>query len=689
MKFRLSRLILPFLVAFPFHSCEKEAATKATNQISFIVDNLAPDEQEEVQTKAFAVLDGASSSLAVKSYLGGELYFTDSVSVKISNSSATWTPSETRYWPESGEPLQFFAWPQGQFAANPTTKPLDSSISFTYSVPTTIQAQKDLLVGHYVGASSDGPAKISLHHPLASVKLVMGGNTSGYTIKTIKLVGLYTSGTCTMKFPKNGSADCSWSGSGASTGFSIGDVTSLAPGSMNGLVDKNWGSFFVIPQKFASDSGAAIVLSISRTGSGSDEFRFSLAGASFEAGKSYTYVINVSPAKDLSNPESANCYIIPASTGYYKFKAVKGCSATSVGTVSSVSVVWETRNTTSAPTKGSIVTNVAYDSSTKYIYFNSTSTTAGNALIAAKDANGNILWSWHIWKAATPSNVTYYKSDGSSAGTLMDRNLGALNATAGNNLSAGLLYQWGRKDPFMGPAALRSASSHMKLTGTAMKVVKVTASGVLSGGNASAYATKNPTAYITGASVNDWYANTRANQNDKLWNTTKTVNDPCPPGYRVPSGSFWYSAFGKTSSSSEIKGASTMKGKGLAPNPTSATSSNIKGLSYSTSNGSGTKAWFPFTGILLNGPTKDASTPAGCSLWTAATNGNNPGFKSSGGDLATLATCLDINCSSSSNSSWTVNTRWASARYTASGVRCQKATIIPGTDKIGTEDGSY
>ena len=32
---------------------------------------------------------------------------------------------------------------------------------------------------------------------------------------------------------------------------------------------------------------------------------------------------------------------------------------------------------------------------------------------------------------------------------LMDRNIGALSATLGDPLSMGLLYQWGRKDPFL------------------------------------------------------------------------------------------------------------------------------------------------------------------------------------------------------------------------------------------------
>ena len=36
---------------------------------------------------------------------------------------------------------------------------------------------------------------------------------------------------------------------------------------------------------------------------------------------------------------------------------------------------------------------------------------------------------------------------------MMDRNLGATSATPGNVGSLGLLYQWGRKDPFLGSSS--------------------------------------------------------------------------------------------------------------------------------------------------------------------------------------------------------------------------------------------
>lgn len=91
--------------------------------------------------------------------------------------------------------------------------------------------------------------------------------------------------------------------------------------------------------------------------------------------------------------------------------------------------------------------------------------TGGNALIGAFKGE-QIIWSWHIWvcsEVADPSTQTF-KVECTEEWPLtkyavMDRNLGALSNKplvygAPNNkmsvASMGLLYQWGRKDPFIG-----------------------------------------------------------------------------------------------------------------------------------------------------------------------------------------------------------------------------------------------
>ena len=255
---------------------------------------------------------------------------------------------------------------------------------------------------------------------------------------------------------------------------------------------------------------------------------------------------------DLSSSASANCYII-SEAGLYKFSTVKGNSSKSVGAVSSAEVLWETFGTDVTPNVGDLVKNISYKNGE--VTFQTADTfTRGNAVIAAKDASGNILWSWHIWFTDQPQSHVY----NNNAGTMMDRNLGATSATPGDVGALGLLYQWGRKDPFLGSSSIRS-NTIAKSTITWPSAVKSDSSnGTID------YATANPTTYITYNNKNyDWYYTGDSSTDNTRWTTSssvKSIYDPCPAGWRVPDGGrngIWSKAgFGTTTYDSTNKGMS-------------------------------------------------------------------------------------------------------------------------------------
>ena len=223
--------------------------------------------------------------------------------------------------------------------------------------------------------------------------------------------------------------------------------------------------------------------------------------------------------------DPANCYIV-ASEGDYSFSAVKGNSSESVGDVVSAEVLWESFGTGTAPSKGSLVSDVSYWNGR--ICFHATDK-KGNALIAAKDASGNILWSWHIWLTDKPADQTYDTNAG--AGVWMDRNLGATSATPGDVEALGLMYQWGRKDPFPGMAGTTSTTR----AATSVKMPDSVASTSTTG--TVAYTIAHPTTFISytddAGSRYDW----KYSKDDTLWSgSEKTVYDPCPAGYRLPAG---------------------------------------------------------------------------------------------------------------------------------------------------------
>ena len=272
---------------------------------------------------------------------------------------------------------------------------------------------------------------------------------------------------------------------------------------------------------------------------------YTAAGTSVQT-SSYLSLLNQDI--DLSDKYS-NCYVLTQKdTRYYVDVTHKGESNERI-TPENVVILWQSdRN---------VFNYDSYDSTTgKYTFFLghedvldendkvvSTRTPDCNAVIAALDANGEVIWSWHLW--ATGSDVEASAIE-TSVGTFMDRNLGAYHNSDGSMKqddvyrSYGMYYQWGRKDPFSRPADYKfSANEDKMIYGTNTLTTSYKYVDAEDGGEVGTmeYAVKNPMAYILGSSVAgyDWlYGAHKAD----LWSAEqKSVNDPCPRGWRVPESS--------------------------------------------------------------------------------------------------------------------------------------------------------
>ncbi len=298
-------------------------------------------------------------------------------------------------------------------------------------------------------------------------------------------------------------------------------------------------------------------------------------------------------AENLSVGETANCYIVKTGTSY-KFDATvkgNGAGAGNSGYLDTFGVkiegavyadlLWEATFDGDKTRSCAIIDgDPIYDGGE--IYFN-TGTSEGNAAIAVYNATGDILWSWHIW---VTNDTIVDKENEKSVSYWMDRNLGALTTDPGDISNRGLLYQWGRKDPFLPSKAeyvvlpihpVDETTDESNALNSQLSVLRqesnvantqvgngraewgrVAAPVVLQAPGNIDYAVKHPTTHLApesqryGDSDFDWYltggtlglnqAAAKASLKSALWGDAesdptnyKSIFDPCPAGYAVPS----------------------------------------------------------------------------------------------------------------------------------------------------------
>ena len=266
---------------------------------------------------------------------------------------------------------------------------------------------------------------------------------------------------------------------------------------------------------------------------------------------------------NLSKLGYANCYMIHAA-GDYSFKT-RLVDNTPVNNIAKVDWLWTTAS--------SLVSNIKYNDGT--VTFTA-SGEEGNALLAAFDAEGNIVWSWHIWVTDKPEVFDYQNNGIPQSGGLtdgyycMDRNLGATDATAlGDYETFGLYYQWGRKDPFIGDKQEERTrdqenggwkdvvkpfgnSGTLTICNTAYTQAKWVSTPTSSEIGTIAYATANPMTFLYSGTGNvaNWLNVKGLSKEEKnaicydpdksLWRPFQKSNyDPCPVGYQVPRKAMW------------------------------------------------------------------------------------------------------------------------------------------------------
>ena len=170
----------------------------------------------------------------------------------------------------------------------------------------------------------------------------------------------------------------------------------------------------------------------------------------------------------------------------------------------------------------STITNLSVNDD--FLTFDVGTFSPSNALVAVKDNDGTILWSWHLWLTdtdLTPKIIT--NADGVDF-KVMPCNLG-WNGWTADSKPTSPYYQWGRKDPFI-------ANGNVTFEEPSF-TEKDTQEQYISHQNPKTfYYCYNSCTWTTDRYAYFW--DSKMNGYDVDQKVTKTIYDPCPIGWSIP-----------------------------------------------------------------------------------------------------------------------------------------------------------
>ncbi len=502
--------------------------------------------------------------------------------VKVERNGDEWEYSPTKEWGERDyDELTFYSYAPYAAQENGIT-PCEESYEgvpyISYTTPQSVVDQPDLMVATYAINSVTGCVTLNFSHTLAAIKFIVPSESSTTQVDSLLLRGVVTSGTLSI----DGVSDWLLDDVSEQSSYCVkfGDMEDDQFASLEEY------TILAIPQSLTSSASVQLYIN----GEVRD-YTFA-ADAAWRAGEVYSYEVTADGgAIELSGVE--NCYIVdPSAAASFNFDAVTrvnqfwgssdmggvdsehldvvadGAGYIALGSCENVicdddewylELIWADFDAASAISFAQ--SQSSYGVGHQRATFTLSTSLHGNMLIGLKkvgmESSDDYLWSWHLWLTdydpENPDTKIYLPlsdDDGfyNNGREIMDRNLGATSSVSGDVGCYGLYYQWGRKDPFYSSGYLYcgDVSSQVEYSESIDTSTKGSFTGCFYYPYIfyyTGFSNPNDPYYSSGESYsedeyNRWGGCESSTSNTPFEND-KTIFDPSPAGWRVPSGGNW------------------------------------------------------------------------------------------------------------------------------------------------------
>ncbi len=458
--------------------------------------------------------------------------------------NGVWSSTDSYYWPtDTTTQIEFYAYTPAE--ANATNGISFSKGVIAYNMSDVDNANLPDITTAYSKQAS-GSVSLSFTRNVAILQFKDSGAAND--IASISVSSIVDNGSLDIE-------ESTWSTSSASsTSYSAG-LKSIDSETTSITADN--GYIMVIPQTTSN-------VIFTATDEDENSKDYTLESVTWEANKIYTYAIDsdgivaeeggdtssskdvtlLTSTNDYTNLVASNCYIInPMSSQRVYHIPIEGrintywtdydpqedyqiTDTTRAGVY--VEQLWSDCGIAAEGGENELTVGLAMKDGVKImqVVVPADYATEGNAVYAVKNSEGVIIWSWHLW-------VTDY----APTSTYLNRFVGQ-KATADSSWGSTtgvMLYQFGRKDPFV----IDSSNSSYSANKTGTVSLAINNPDVIYGTNNTlasvwSYSTSS-TGYtnsgislgnsiIWGDRMTDYSSNSKA----------KSIYDPSPYGYRLP-----------------------------------------------------------------------------------------------------------------------------------------------------------